>query len=81
VLRETDPQAGLTLWEALLPEQARIRPRSTCPGATAATPGASRSVATPGRSPASQAILRDPRSSFSASSYRSCTQEMSPSSR
>jgi IS5 family transposase len=26
VLRETDPQAGLTLWEALLPEQARRLP-------------------------------------------------------
>jgi len=26
VLRETDPQAGLTLWEALLPEQARQLP-------------------------------------------------------
>ena len=26
MLRETDPQAGLTLWEALLPEQARRLP-------------------------------------------------------
>jgi hypothetical protein len=26
VLRQTDPQAGLTLWEALLPEQARRLP-------------------------------------------------------
>jgi IS5 family transposase len=26
VLRETDPQAGLTLWEALLPEQAKRLP-------------------------------------------------------
>jgi hypothetical protein len=26
VLRETDPQASLTLWEALLPEQAKRLP-------------------------------------------------------